>query len=270
MRLGFIGGYDEKTLAFAERTGFEGLEIFTQTGCQLFNVDTAKHVKEAFERHNLSVFSLFHFEDYCTGDETKDRDALESFKKTVEISDIFETKIITCNAFAGKVSEKEQLQNFKRIFGEIAKIVEDKGKLVGIENCPHAGKNVAYSPVMWKKIFELVPPVIGLEFDPSHLYWMGIDWQQAIYDFGDRIYMFHAKDTEIRRNILKSTGIQGKGWWRYRIPGWGEINWKQGFTALNEIGYTGDIVIEHEDPVYDGELRERGLELGLATLRSCM
>jgi len=270
MRLGFIGGYDEKTLAFAEKTGFDGLEIFTRTGDDLFDVDIAKRVREGFDKHNLSVLSLFHFEDYCSGDAAKDKAALESFKKTIAISDIFETNVITCNAFAGKVNEEEQLQNFERVFGEIAKVAEDKGKLIGIENCPHGGKNVGYSPLMWKKMFELVPPVIGLEFDPSHLHWMSIDWLQAIYDFKDRIYMFHAKDTEIRRNILKSTGILGKGWWRYRIPGWGEINWRQVFTALREIGYTGDMVIEHEDPVYEGELRERGLELGLATLRGCL
>ena len=270
MRLGFIGGYDEKTLTFAEKTGFEGLEIFTATGSDLFDDDTAKKVSERFKKHNLAAISIFHFEDYCSGDAAKDKAALESFKRTIEISDHFGTKVITCNAFAGKVSEDEQLKNFERVFGEIAKMAEDRGKLIGIENCPHGGKNVGYSPVMWKKMFELVPPVIGLEFDPSHLFWMGIDWQQAIYDFADRIHMFHAKDTEIRRNILKSTGINGKGWWRYRLPGWGEISWKQVFTALNEIDYTGDMVIEHEDPVYDGELREKGLEMGLATLRSCL
>ncbi|MCI0512160.1 TIM barrel protein, partial [candidate division KSB1 bacterium] len=86
----------------------------------------------------------------------------------------------------------------------------------------------------------------------------------------ERIYMFHAKDTEIRANILKVVGINGHGWWRYRLPGWGQVNWKEVFTALFEIGYTGDMVIEHEDPVFDGELRPRGLEMGLATLKSCL
>ncbi|MBN1351993.1 sugar phosphate isomerase/epimerase [candidate division KSB1 bacterium] len=269
MRLGFIGGYDEKTLAFAQKAGFEGLEIHTKTGSELFNKDTAKKVKAAFDKHDLAVISMFHFEDYCSGDKMKDAAAFDSFLKTIEISDVFNTKVITCNAFAGKVSEDEQLKNFERIFGEFAKAAEDSGKLIGIENCPHGGRNVGYSPVLWKKMFEIVPPVVGLEFDPSHLHWMGIDWLQAIYDFADRIHMFHAKDTEIRRNRLKVAGIEGRGWWRYRLPGWGEINWKQIFTALLEIGYTGDMVIEHEDPVYDGELREKGLEMGLRTLQSC-
>lgn len=270
MRLGFIGGYDDATLDFAEKAGFEGLETMTNTGCDLFNQDTAQKVKAAFEDRNLIVTSFFHFEDYCSGDKTKDKAAIESFKRTVELCDFFNTNVITCNAFAGQVGEDEQLRNFERVFNELAEIAADAGKVVGIENCPHYGKNIGYSPAMWKKMFEVVPPVIGLEYDPSHLLWLGIDYVQPIYDFKDRIYMFHAKDTEIRENILKVVGIQGKNWWRYRLPGWGQVNWKQIFTALFEIGYQGDMVIEHEDPVYDGEWRQRGLEMGLATLKSCL
>lgn len=269
MRLGFIGGYDEATLTFAEKAGFEGLEIFAQIGSPLFDKDTAKRVKEAFDKHHLVVTSVFNFEDYCAPEAARAEAARDSFRKTVAASVELGAKVVTCNAFAGKVSEAEQLQNFKTVFNEFAKMAEDAGVRVGIENCPHGGRNIGYSPAMWQKMFEVVPPVIGLEYDPSHLHWMGIDYLQPIYDFKDRIHMFHAKDTEILRNKLKVVGINGQGWWRYRLPGWGEINWKQVFTALMEISYPGDMVIEHEDPVYDGALRQKGLEMGLVTLKSC-
>lgn len=269
MRTGFIGGYDEATLDFAKKAGFEGLEIFTGPACELFNEDVARRVKNKFDERNLVVTSFFHFEDYCSGDASRDAAAIENFRKTIELCEIFDVKIVTNNAFAGKVDEAQQLRNFERVFTELAKIAEDAGKLVGIENCPHHGANVAYSPAMWRKMFGLVPPVIGLEYDPSHLHWMGIDYLQPIYEFKDRIYMFHAKDTEIFPDVLKVTGVYGSGWWRYRLPGWGEINWKKIFTALFETGYSGNMVIEHEDPVYDGPLRNRGLEMGLAHLKSC-
>jgi sugar phosphate isomerase/epimerase len=66
--------------------------------------------------------------------------------------------------------------------------------------------------------------------------WQGIDYIQAIYDYGDRIFHIHAKDMEINRKVLTRVGIIGQafgetvglghGWWRARLPGWGEIDWQ--------------------------------------------
>ncbi len=76
----------------------------------------------------------------------------------------------------------------------------------------------------------------------------------------------HAKDTEILYNRLAEDGIYSQGWWRYRIPGWGEINWQQVIAALIDVGYDGSIDIEHEDPVFSGEKMAEGIILGLRHL----
>ena len=54
---------------------------------------------------------------------------------------------------------------------------------------------------------------------------------------------------------------------RYRIPGWGMIRWQEIYRILYDINYTGPMIIEHEDPVFDGPLREQGLKMGLSYLR---
>lgn len=96
-----------------------------------------------------------------------------------------------------------------------------------------------------------------------------MDYLAAIREFGDRIYAFHAKDTQILRDKLNRTGIYGdqwlnQGWWRFRMPGYGDADWKGIFVALSDVKYDGDIIIEHEDPTYPGE---EGLRRGAKFLR---
>ncbi|MEM2322437.1 MAG: sugar phosphate isomerase/epimerase, partial [Candidatus Bathyarchaeia archaeon] len=52
---------------------------------------------------------------------------------------------------------------------------------------------------------------------------------------------------------LRQVGVLGRGWWRYRIPGWGGINWRSYITALKEVGYDYVLSIEHEDPFFSPE-----------------
>ena len=42
----------------------------------------------------------------------------------------------------------------------------------------------------------------------------------------------------------------GNGWWRFRAPGWGVIDWRKVITALTDVGYEGNLDIEHEDEVF--------------------
>ena len=121
--------------------------------------------------------------------------------------------------------------------------------------------NLAYSPEIWDEMFRIIPAEnFGLEIDPAHMVWQGIDYIKAIHDFGPRIFHAHAKDTEIIPEILARCGIYGllfdkresfgHGWWRGRAPGWGNVDWKKFITALLDVGYKGNVDIEHEDQVF--------------------
>jgi sugar phosphate isomerase/epimerase len=121
--------------------------------------------------------------------------------------------------------------------------------------------NFAYTPAVWEQMFELVDsPVLGLEFDPSHLVWQGIDWEQALKRCAKRVHHAHAKDTEIHRDRLERDGFFSTGWWRYRLPGYGCIDWHRFTSMLKEEGFEGALSVEHEDPVFTGERWNEGLE----------
>ena len=116
-------------------------------------------------------------------------------------------------------------------------------------------------------MFGAIPdPNFGLNLDPSHLVWLQIDCERAVYDYADRIFHVHAKDTEIvgdelyRRSIL-SLGV---GWQKGRMPGRGEIDWAGFVGALRDAGYDGVVSVEHEDEDLDVE---QGFELARDTLR---
>jgi sugar phosphate isomerase/epimerase len=119
-----------------------------------------------------------------------------------------------------------------------------------------------------------------LNFDPSHLLWLGIDPVAALRPYVDKVAHAHAKDAETfpeKRNKYGFFGRLGErdrdpwdmGWWRYRIPGRGEVDFPHYVDALYEGGFDGVLSIEHEDPVWGGspEKVEAGLKIAHRNLR---
>ena len=99
----------------------------------------------------------------------------------------------------------------------------------------------------------------GFNFDPSHLYWQGIDPVRFIEEFPDRIYHVHMKDAIITLNgyesILSSHldfGAQHRGW-DFRSLGRGGVNFEEIIRALNRINYQGPLSVEWEDSGMDRE-----------------
>jgi sugar phosphate isomerase/epimerase len=161
---------------------------------------------------------------------------------------------------------------YKEVFTPIAAHAEEKGVRLAFENWPRNGTMLAITPELWDGMFNAVPSkAIGLCYDPSHLLWLGIDHIQPIWDFRDRIYHTHAKDTEILPEGMDRYGIYGRqlssteerNWWRYRLPGYGAVDWTRYLDTLYQVGYDGILSVEHEDPVWEStpELALRGLQL---------
>lgn len=73
------------------------------------------------------------------------------------------------------------------------------------------------------------------------------------WSFSDRIYSVHAKDTEILSGMLAQVGVTGEGWWSFRIPEWGIVNWRALLSALIGSKYEGVVNVEHEDPLFGFE-----------------
>lgn len=133
------------------------------------------------------------------------------------------------------------------------------GVKIALENCPHrpGGGNFVNGPESWHAVFEAVDSdFLGIELDPSHLVFHFIDHERAIRDYGPKIFHVHAKDTTIRWEVLGRVGIYGEGWWCFRIPGLGEVDWRRFIDALRLAGYDGAVVIENEDSYFGTGARD--------------
>ena len=96
-------------------------------------------------------------------------------------------------------------------------------------------------------------PEFGFNFDPSHLFWQGVDPVKFLRAFPDRIYHCHIKDAEVtldgESGILSSHlnfGDARRGW-DFRSPGHGKIDFEAIIRMLNRIGYDGPLSVEWED-----------------------
>lgn len=114
-----------------------------------------------------------------------------------------------------------------------------------------------YNPATLLRLREAVGDVIGANFDPSHLFWQGMDPVASLKALKGAVYHFHAKDTKIDEINTKTNGVLDIGHygdllgrsWSFRTVGYGHDLqvWKDMISTLKMIGYDGAISIEHED-----------------------
>lgn len=272
MRLGFYTNYTPELASFAKETGFNSLELSAWPESSL-NADKVtagdyEKIKEDLKSKDIEISALGYYPNPLSHHESEAKEAQRYLKKVIDLAADMSVPVVA--TFAGRdggKTVKENLPLFKEAYSPIMDHAEKRGIKIAIENCPMMnrftmqGENIAFSPEIWAAMFDLVPSKnLGLEFDPSHCVWQGIDYLKAVYDFGDRIFHVHAKDMEIRQDVLGKAGIfglalsdvegLGSGWWRARAPGWGQVDWAKFITALVEVGYHGNIDIEHEDDVF--------------------
>jgi len=171
-------------------------------------------------------------------------------------------------------SEEENYQSFAEHATSLLAATAVTGLQFAIENWPGPKNDyLATTPAGWRQLFALIPdPRFGLEFDPSHLIRLGIDPFAAFDEVKERLKILHAKDTSIDRERLQSVGYHGAGWWRYRLPGDGLLDWPGFLGAVKASGFDGTISIEHEDADYgwprkDLAARKEGERRALKFLR---
>ena len=154
---------------------------------------------------------------------------------------------------------------------EIAKFAVDHGVKVAFEM--HPGMLV-YNVETMLKIRDAAGPAIGCNFDPSHLFWNGVDPVAAIRKLGDAIYHVHGKDCYVDQFNISVNGCNdNKPYdqiadraWTFRSIGYGHGTtvWKDIVSALRMVGYDYVISIEHEDALMSGD---EGLAKGVALLQ---
>jgi sugar phosphate isomerase/epimerase len=140
----------------------------------------------------------------------------------------------------------------------------------------HPGDAV-YTPEKLIKLREAVGEIIGCNFDPSHLFWQGIDPTAAIQALRDCIFHVHAKDVRVEPLNTRVNGVndnkpyadEENRSWIFRTVGYGHDYgvWKDIMSALRIIGYDYILSIEHEDSLMSGE---EGLQKAVAFLKDVM
>jgi sugar phosphate isomerase/epimerase len=135
-----------------------------------------------------------------------------------------------------------------------AKFAADHGVKIAIEMHPGF---VVYSPETLLRLRTIAGPSIGCNYDPSHMFWQGIDPIAAVRLLGESIFHVHAKDTQMYSTNLSLTGVldtkpytdeRNRGW-IFRTCGYGHGAewWKEFVSTLRMYDYDGVLSIEHED-----------------------
>ena len=301
MKLGFLtaclpGRTLEQIATWAADNGFEALEVaawpdlgdrpFTATHLKVenFGEADAEATRALFERTGLTLSSLAFYDNNLHPDATERAAINRHVAACIDAAALL--GVPTVGTFVGRDPTKsvaENLREAEKLFPPLVDRAGEKGIKLIIENCVMEGwhpdgypGNLAYSPELWEWMFSLG---LYLNFDPSHMMWMGIDPVAAVRPYVDRIPHAQAKDIELFPEKRNRYGWPGRavdrpdpwdvGWWRYRVPGLGQVDWTRVVDALYEGGFDGVLSVEHEDPLWGGteDKIETGLRVAHRTLR---
>lgn len=237
-------------------------------GVTHIDVDTldkagASEVRAVMSDNGLEISALAYYPNILGSEGEQRAFQIAHLKKVIDAAELLEVPIV--GTFIGADMTKyatENLEEYARVWPSIVKYAAERGIKIAIENCPMlwddtwpGGQNLAYSPSIWTKMFEIIPDDnFGLNYDPSHLIWQFIDEIRPIRDSQDRIFHVHAKDMWIDREMLYQDGILAPGfrWAIPKLPGLGDVRWPEFMSALYAIGYDYVVSIEHEDRIFEG------------------
>lgn len=300
MKLGILTApfSDAKLIDIADwsvSVGFEAIEIACwpatggearrYAGTSHIDVDglsksKASEITGALKDKGISISGLGYYPNPLHPEASHRERVIGHLKKVISAAGAMSVPVV--NTFVGgdhTLSVDENWERAMQIFPDIVAHARDNGVILAFENCPMifsknewpGGHNIAYSPKIWRRIFESWGDDVGMNYDPSHLVWQMIDQSRFIKEFGARMVHVHAKDLMIDHDGLYENGIMsvGIGWQVPRMPGLGDINWAEFFADLYRVGYDGAVIIEHEDRTFEGtdEKVKRGFLLARDVLR---
>ncbi|MGR9354702.1 sugar phosphate isomerase/epimerase family protein [Rhizobium leguminosarum] len=266
----------EEVVDFAASAGFDAIEI--DVGGHIKTPDRVEAAVALARSRNLFVSSITYFGNQLDADRAK-REALRA--RTAEFAGaIGEAGVPIFVIFPGRddtASDEVNYDDFADFANVLIAQTQSYGLTFAIENWPGPKDNfIGTTPRGWRELFQRISdPRFGLEFDPSHLIRIGVDPYEAMEAVKDRIAILHAKDTAIDPERLQAVGYHGKGWWQYKLPGLGLIDWPRFLRQARGAGFDGTLSIEHEDAAYgwpgkDLAARKDGERLGLDYLRNVL
>ncbi len=267
--------------------GYDGLEI----ACHA-HLDAKKYVSDesyresindTLKKNNLKVWALgAHLAGQCVGDNWDERLdnfapselhgkpeeirawAIEEMKQVAYAAKLMGVSVVT--GFTGspiwpywysfpqtdKAMVNGGFEKIKELWTPIFDVFDECGVKFALEVHP---AEIAFDYYSTQKLLEVFDhrPTLGVNFDPSHLLWQGVNPCIFLRDFASRIYHVHMKDVKIRKD--GKAGILGshidfgdlRRAWNFVSLGHGDVDFDDIIRELNAMKYTGPLSVEWED-----------------------
>lgn len=255
--------------------------------------DAQSDLQRLLDEHDLRISALATHNNPIHPDDDQAARADDDLRDAIRLADQLDVNTITCFSGLPAGSPAGEVPNWVTApwppehaealeyqwdvatdyWQELAEFADEHGVDVGIEMHPNM---LVHEPTGMLRLREATNDRIGANFDPSHLYWQGIDVLEAIRALGeaDAIHHVHAKDTKVYDAKAKTKGVLdttsyadvAERSWLFRSVGYGhgESHWKDVVSTLRMVGYDGALSIEHEDALTSSR---EGLEKGVDVLQ---
>ncbi len=246
----------EAAVTMIPQLNIKGFESYELNFPVVFSEDIkeyAKKINEAKDGRSISALSFY-------GNTMCDSVAYDNVATLIKNAKLFDCNTVC--AFAGADPKKNVPDNiplFKKTFSQLAKLAEDNGVRIGLENCGSGwhgnSDNIAFCPEAWELMFnEVTSDALGLEWEPAHQLANLIDPIAQLRKWAKKVVHVHGKDATVAWDVIREHGIRGIetfAW--HRTPGFGDTNWADVFTILLQNGFKGAVDIEgyHDSVHYD-------------------
>lgn len=267
--------------------GYDGLEIACNAHLDVHRyvseVTYREEINDILNRHQMKVWALgAHLAGQCVGDVWDPRLdnfapaefrgkpeeirawAVDEVKTAAQAAKLMDAKVVTC--FMGspiwawwysfpqttQAMIDEGYEKIKRLWEPIFDVFDECGVKFALEVHP---TEIAFDYYSTEKLLNLFErrETLGINFDPSHLKWQGMNPCLFLRDFSDRIYHVHMKDVKVcldgRSGILGSHlefGDLRRGW-NFVSLGHGDVDFDGIIRELNAMHYEGPLSVEWED-----------------------
>jgi sugar phosphate isomerase/epimerase len=252
----------EAVADFAKDAGIACLEVVADPGGKQIDpatLDQAKAdgIKALVADRGLEITALSWYENLTEPEKTEEHQA--HVMKMIDAASMLGVGVV-CLAPGWPVPRMTKINTIKKVvpkvFGPLVAHAGEKGIKIAVEN--YFQTNLQGIDT-FECLFETMQEAnFGLNYDPSHLYHQQCDHLLPVSMFAKRIFHTHAKDCLVDAAARAHMGVYAEGWWRYCLPGFGNINWGEYTSHLRSNGYKGVMSIEHEDSAFG---RERGFIL---------
>lgn len=294
----------EELCKMASAMGYEGLELATHAHFSvkkaLTDSEYVPYIKEVLKRYGLECWAISsHLTGQCVGDvwdprldnfapaeisgkpEAIRQWAIQEMKDTAKAAEKMGVSVVT--GFTGspiwawwysypQTTEQMIRDGYQKIYDlwtPIFDVFDSCGVRFALEVHP---TEIAFDYYSTEALLDKFTyrPTLGINFDPSHLVWQGVNELTFLRDFSQRIYHVHIKDVKINRNerggILGSHlefGDSRRGW-NFVSVGHGDVDFDGIIRELNQMNYTGPLSVEWED---SGMEREWGARESLEYIK---